>query len=241
MTAPQPSPLQVGGPAPCVTLDDLRVEHVGDTYRSWLADPEVMRYLEARFRTHTLDEIRASRQGFAARMAALQGPSLTPGPIATEAYDFLLPKLQADPANLLCESRKTRDALVLLGRRMGEPSSTDARNSEIPAAYTYFGQFVDHDITLEAHSATLPDLVAEGLTPLTLADIATKLRNGRTSSLDLDECDEDPLLGRDEAEALRVRRLEGAAEIGHRPLTPCGGGPGRGGPRSIGRWDSPHP
>ena len=42
-----------------VRLDDLRVEHVGPEYHGWLNDPEVMRYLEARFRSHSIDDIRA--------------------------------------------------------------------------------------------------------------------------------------------------------------------------------------
>lgn len=59
MTATQPSQLRTADRAHAITLDDLRVEHVGEAYRSWLADPVVMRYLEARFRTHSLAEIGA--------------------------------------------------------------------------------------------------------------------------------------------------------------------------------------
>lgn len=40
-------------------LDDLLVEHVGPKYCSWLNDPEVMRFTEARFRTHTINSIRS--------------------------------------------------------------------------------------------------------------------------------------------------------------------------------------
>ena len=42
-----------------VTLDDLRVEHVGPEYHAWLNNSEVMRFLEARFRAHSIDDIRA--------------------------------------------------------------------------------------------------------------------------------------------------------------------------------------
>ncbi|HEX2182114.1 MAG TPA: heme peroxidase family protein, partial [Rubrobacteraceae bacterium] len=59
-------------------------------------------------------------------------------------------------------------------------------NSDIPAAYTYFGQFVDHDITLETQSATLPELLDPDLTPLTLDQIEENLQNGRTATLELD-------------------------------------------------------
>jgi RimJ/RimL family protein N-acetyltransferase len=59
MALPQQSEGRSANPASRVSLDDLRVEHVGPNYHAWLNDPEVMQYLEARFRTHTLDEIRA--------------------------------------------------------------------------------------------------------------------------------------------------------------------------------------
>ena len=42
-----------------VSLDDLRLEHVGPNYHAWLNDAHVMQFLEARFRTHSLEEIRS--------------------------------------------------------------------------------------------------------------------------------------------------------------------------------------
>ena len=42
-----------------VQLFVLRPEHVTDAYVSWLNDPEVNRYLESRFMTHTADSTRA--------------------------------------------------------------------------------------------------------------------------------------------------------------------------------------
>jgi RimJ/RimL family protein N-acetyltransferase len=59
MTLPQQSERRSADLAPRVSLDDLRVEHVGPNYHAWVNDPEVMQYLEARFRTHTLDEVRS--------------------------------------------------------------------------------------------------------------------------------------------------------------------------------------
>ena len=51
-------------------------------------------------------------------------------------------------------------------------------NSEIPAAYTFFAQFVDHDITLDVHS----ELHGEALDE----DALRELPNLRSASLDLD-------------------------------------------------------
>ncbi len=50
---------KTAGLASRVALDDLRVEHVGPDYHSWLNDPDVMRFTEARFRPHTIDNIRS--------------------------------------------------------------------------------------------------------------------------------------------------------------------------------------
>ena len=54
----------------------------------------------------------------------------------------------------------------------------DSGNSEIPAAYTFFAQFVDHDITLDVHS----ELHGEALDE----DALGELPNLRSASLDLD-------------------------------------------------------
>jgi Animal haem peroxidase len=102
-------------------------------------------------------------------------------------FDFLFPELQAAPDNLLPEAQATRDNLVLLGMTMLDATGNDpAGDSQIPAAYTYFGQFVDHDITLETTSADLPTLISPGLTPLPLADIQDNIGNIRNATLDLD-------------------------------------------------------
>ncbi len=114
-------------------------------------------------------------------------------------FDFLFPDLQNDPANLLPEaSPATRDALVALGRTMRDsfpPPANEGNpgDAAIPAAYTYFGQFIDHDITLEAASSgtglgsgDLAALFARNVAPLPLATVRDVLRNLRTATLDLD-------------------------------------------------------
>ena len=104
-----------------------------------------------------------------------------------QAFDFMFPKLQENPKNLLVETRDTRDALIDLGRVMRD-TQTDRPSGDgpIPAVYTYFGQFVDHDVTLEAASADVKELLSPLLKPLPLEKIRNELRNVRTATLDLD-------------------------------------------------------
>jgi hypothetical protein len=132
----------------------------------------------------TLEEFRKARETMADRSAESPlGFAVMAGAVDTQDFGFLLPGLQDNPDNRLPERRRTRDALVELGRAMRAGGGGD---SDIPAAYTYFGQFVDHDITLELESATLRDLVDPDLAPLGRAEIREKIRNARTATLELD-------------------------------------------------------
>src|SRR5215204_6549989 len=103
-------------------------------------------------------------------------------------FDFLFLELQNDPNNLLPEARKTRDALVDLGEAMAD-DGTDAAagDSTFSAAFAYFGQYVDHDITLEKSAQPgMKPPVEENLEPLPLEDIRDQTRNVRTGVLELD-------------------------------------------------------
>ncbi|OYW45495.1 MAG: hypothetical protein B7Z08_09480 [Sphingomonadales bacterium 32-68-7] len=107
----------------------------------------------------------------------------------TKHFDYLLPGLQADPANFLAPGPETLRALKALGLTMTDAAEPPPQagggvgDSDIPAGYTYFGQFVDHDITFDEGSAGLSQLADDALLPL--ADLAA-LRNSRSALLDLD-------------------------------------------------------
>jgi Animal haem peroxidase len=103
-------------------------------------------------------------------------------------FDFLFLDLQDDPANLLPVSRATRDALRDLGEEMADSNLNVADgDANFSAAYTYFGQFVDHDITLEKSSQPgMKPPVEEDLEPLPLDDVRNQTRNVRTGVLELD-------------------------------------------------------
>jgi hypothetical protein len=134
----------------------------------------------------TLDEIRAAAARIAERSADLPFAFAAVTPADPTRFDYLFADLQHDPAALLPESVATVQHLKELGRAMRDTSPDDKKNSSVPAAYTYLGQFIDHDITLESASATLPQLQHPGLTPLTPQQVKDTLFNTRTATLDLD-------------------------------------------------------
>jgi hypothetical protein len=103
-------------------------------------------------------------------------------------FDYMFPKLQSDADALLCSDKpeETVAHLIALGETMREPGTDSKFDSTIPAAYTYFGQFVDHDITLELQSDEIGDLDDPKLKPLSLDIIRTQIKNSRTPAPDLD-------------------------------------------------------
>jgi Animal haem peroxidase len=138
--------------------------------------------------TVKLEAVNKARAELAAAAADVPLGFAVAKPVDLNDFDFMFPKLQHDPDSLLPEGPGTRDALIALGLTMRDTARGDdpAGDSEIPAAYTYLGQFVDHDVTLEAASATLDQLFDPALAPLPLPEIRKNLRNLRTATLDLD-------------------------------------------------------
>jgi hypothetical protein len=109
-------------------------------------------------------------------------------------FDFMFPELQ-QPEMLLPQMSEpanggrpidTRRALMWLGATMGESAAYCPPDSLIPSVYTYFGQFVDHDITLETRSDGLANLSDPNLQPLALETIRAEIKNGRSPEMDLD-------------------------------------------------------
>ncbi len=134
----------------------------------------------------TLQQLQNAQRDLASRTADIDLGFAVAGPAALQDYDFLFLELQDDQANLLPQSADTPKRLKQLGRTMQDPGGADPGDAEIPAIYTYFGQFVDHDITLEASSFTTAKLLAATMAPLALDRIRDELRNLRTATLELD-------------------------------------------------------
>ncbi len=90
-------------------------------------------------------------------------------PLLRPDFGRILPPRSAPP------SAGEMEALKALGARMVEPPGSGARfDSEVPAGYTFLGQFIDHDITLAVGGELNGD------------DTPKPLRNLRTAALDLD-------------------------------------------------------
>ncbi|HEV8367039.1 MAG TPA: peroxidase family protein [Pyrinomonadaceae bacterium] len=103
----------------------------------------------------------------------------------TTAYRYLFNNLQKD-SSLLPESNKTVLDLEELGSTMQDKEQSSKFNSNIPSAYTYFGQFVDHDISW---SLNLPDSCAlqkEDIKPWSTKEVLSIVRNRRSEVLELE-------------------------------------------------------
>ncbi len=116
---------------------------------------------------------------------ALPGnPNLVPCPEPT-SFGYLFPDLQDDGSNRLPSEPDMAARLIALGNSMSDPHPVDPTfNSTIPSAYTYLGQFITHDLTLEAVTKKTP--ISPYSVPLTPEAIKNTLGNKRTAKLDLD-------------------------------------------------------
>ena len=113
------------------------------------------------------------------QLSGLSALALAPQEKITDfGYMFGIPS----PQDQLAPSPATLAQLRALANAMKDKPD-DVSDSGIPAAYTYFGQFLDHDITLEAGTATLQQLAGSNLQPLTSL---SALENKRTAAAELD-------------------------------------------------------
>ena len=123
---------------------------------------------------------------------------------------YMFEKLQDDPAALLETSTKTVDDLKLLGQTMIEATTVGKPGVKVPAIYTFFGQFVDHDITLDKGSSK--NSLANP-SPIPLKQIKSNVVNSRSPNLDLDNVygpDLDGQLAPRNGDKLRLGRVEGS-------------------------------
>jgi hypothetical protein len=110
-------------------------------------------------------------------------------------FNYLFDDLAAQfPAqHLPGDSAAVTTTLKRLGEAMAEPAPPSGEelqptgNSTIPPIYTYWGQFIDHDITANTdRQNTVTDITVEDLRPLEPEVVVRDLRNLRRPALDLD-------------------------------------------------------
>lgn len=126
-------------------------------------------------------DIRNSVQGLPPRVKRFHGVKLNLGyfpfswlrpPYANKFGYFSPAKVRS--ASRLPFTLTTQSLLEQLGALMGNPDRDGGGDSVIPAGYTYLGQFVDHDITMDV-SSTLEEFTD-----------ANTIDNMRSPALDLD-------------------------------------------------------
>lgn len=121
---------------------------------------------------------------------AVDYPTLPAPPKPTPFY-YMFEALSDDEDSLILQSNETLNNLSTLGQKMHEKIDLGKDNSPIPSFYTYFGQFIDHDVVFtnvekpagKTDSWLLND---ENLAPWNKAEICSRVRNKRASLLDLD-------------------------------------------------------
>ena len=105
---------------------------------------------------------------------------------AESKFDYLLPDLKTQSSARLPDSPAVVAALKALGAAMIDQDPT-TEPSVIPAIYTYWGQFIDHDMTANTdRDGTLSDIKADPLSPHDPVKVANGLPNLRRPTFDLD-------------------------------------------------------
>jgi hypothetical protein len=102
-------------------------------------------------------------------------------------FDYLVPELKDHPSGLPGDPEKVMADLNALGAAMVEADPPEPLDSTTPAIYTYWGQFIDHDLTANTdRDSRVSDITKGVLTPIPPDDVASKLHNLRRPTLDLD-------------------------------------------------------
>lgn len=110
-------------------------------------------------------------------------------------FDYLFPDLvtvpddhlpATDPAQVVVALKALGDAMVEASAAAGDELQA-LGNSTIPPVYTYWGQFIDHDLTANTdRDSAVSDITKSNLTPLDPAFVVANLKNLRQPTLNLD-------------------------------------------------------
>lgn len=105
-------------------------------------------------------------------------------------FGYMFPQLVNDPDSRLPQNdpaqvREVRENLKALGELMATQSA-DKGDSTIAAGYTYWGQFIDHDVTLNDLSPLAGRDIVDVFEPMAPGEVIRTIVNLRRPTLDLD-------------------------------------------------------
>ncbi len=140
----------------------------------------------------------ATQEDIATRGSVVQQPAGQAAKVGTTAFRYMFADLAAafPKHHLRGDAAAVIQGLNALGTAMVEgfeelppPPPGPPRpslNSPIPPIYTYWGQFIDHDLTLATDNDTVIPIVGPDLPPVPPYEVEKKLSNTRTPALNLD-------------------------------------------------------
>jgi hypothetical protein len=136
------------------------------------------------------EELAGSQEGIVAAAPSIaEDASTTPfgylfGDLAAAFPAKHLPN--NDPVAMVAALKELGAAMVEDPPPASDPLEPEG-NSTIPPIYTYWGQFIDHDLTANTdRDSAISDITRPDLTPLQPDDVARDLRNLRQPALNLD-------------------------------------------------------
>jgi hypothetical protein len=125
----------------------------------------------------------------AARTVARAAPPI-PGDISADEqadFGYFLPPLDA-PDNYLPASATTVTELDALGNLMVDQGPRDpaGADADLPPVFTYWGQFLDHELTARTNAESSITNITNAHPPAVSATVEAQMKNARTPRFDLD-------------------------------------------------------
>ncbi|WP_019062643.1 peroxidase family protein [Streptomyces prunicolor] len=133
-----------------------------------------------------------TQESLSTRSTVVQESTDDAAHVGTTSFDYLFPDLAKKfPDNHLPNDdvAKVVKALLALGSAIVETPdevADPALNSPIPPIYTYWGQFIDHDLTAATDRDLVINITDENLPPVPPDEVVEKLQNLRVPTLNLD-------------------------------------------------------